>query len=451
MILVIKIMYSPFILNLFNPPKTRPITLKPKDVIIKPPVIKPDFNTYWPTNELKSMVTESSTIDYLVQPCNVINVDTTNNPVTITLVNIQLGIMMMIIVKGTNDLIITAPEHSSKTSTPITAKGTYAIVLFKNYIKYNILTNPISVEVTPLKLKKYTAPESNQWTSVTWSPQLGIFVAVACSGTNRVMTSPDGITWTGRKVEENNWVSLVWSPELSLFVAVSSNGDNRVMTSSDGTKWDNSISTSSTSSTSSSSSYKWQSITWSPQLGIFVVVGINSVMTSSNGVDWVSQKVEANYWSSVTWSPERGMFCAVSRNGNNRVMTSSDGVNWTVCKVEPNGWVSVAWSPQLGIFCAVAYNGNNRVMTSPDGVKWVSQKVEANEWRCVTWSPERGMFCAVSQTGTNRVMTIHNIVQLTTHMVPEANLWRSVTWSPERNVFVAVSASGTNRVMVDKF
>jgi hypothetical protein len=38
--------------------------------------------------------------------------------------------------------------------------------------------------------------EANEWTSVTYSN--GRFVAVAYDGTNRVMTSPDGVTWTKR-------------------------------------------------------------------------------------------------------------------------------------------------------------------------------------------------------------------------------------------------------------
>jgi hypothetical protein len=50
------------------------------------------------------------------------------------------------------------------------------------------------------------------------------------------MTSPDGINWTSRTPAANNaWSSICWSPELSIFVAVSFNGtNNRVMTSSIG-------------------------------------------------------------------------------------------------------------------------------------------------------------------------------------------------------------------------
>jgi hypothetical protein len=63
---------------------------------------------------------------------------------------------------------------------------------------------------------------------------LGLFCAVAQTGTgNRVMTSPDGITWTIRtSAADNGWLSVCWSPERGLFCAVSITGTgNRVMNS----------------------------------------------------------------------------------------------------------------------------------------------------------------------------------------------------------------------------
>jgi hypothetical protein len=69
---------------------------------------------------------------------------------------------------------------------------------------------------------------------VTWAGELGLLVAVSNNGTgNRVMTSPDGITWTTRSSAANNgWTSLTWAKELGLLVAVADTGvGNRVMTS----------------------------------------------------------------------------------------------------------------------------------------------------------------------------------------------------------------------------
>ena len=118
----------------------------------------------------------------------------------------------------------------------------------------------------------------NQWRSVCWSPELGLFCAVADTGTgNRVMTSPDGITWTTRtSAADNGWFSVCWSPELGLFCAVSLNGTgNRVMTSPDGITW---------TTRTSAADNQWLSVCWSPELGLFCAVANagtgNRVMTS---------------------------------------------------------------------------------------------------------------------------------------------------------------------------
>ena len=123
-----------------------------------------------------------------------------------------------------------------------------------NGIQRTLLTNtafrvsvPLIAHTTPnVVLRNYvtdaawlssTSAADNDWWGVCWSPELGLFCAVAAIGTgNRVMTSPDGITWTTRTSAANNgWRSVCWSPELGLFCAVAISGTgNRVMTSVSG-------------------------------------------------------------------------------------------------------------------------------------------------------------------------------------------------------------------------
>ncbi|HMO29742.1 DUF2793 domain-containing protein, partial [Enterovirga sp.] len=71
-----------------------------------------------------------------------------------------------------------------------------------------------------------TSAADNSWYGVCWSAELGLFCAVATTGTgNRVMTSPDGITWTARASSaDNGWVAVCWSAELGLFCAVAASG-----------------------------------------------------------------------------------------------------------------------------------------------------------------------------------------------------------------------------------
>ena len=84
-----------------------------------------------------------------------------------------------------------------------------------------------------------TTAVANEWRSVAYGN--GLWVAVSfleedddddvIADNNQVMTSPDGITWTGRTpaVVDNQWASVAYGD--GLWVAVSIRGDNRVMTS----------------------------------------------------------------------------------------------------------------------------------------------------------------------------------------------------------------------------
>jgi hypothetical protein len=200
-----------------------------------------------------------------------------------------------------------------------------------------------------------SAAEQNFWSSVTYGN--GTFVAVSEGGTNRVMTSPDGITWTARSAaEQNTWQSITYGD--NLFVAVSSGGTNRVMTSPDGITW---------TARSAAEQNTWQSITYGDNL--FVAVssfGINQVMTSPDGITWTARSAaEPNLWTSVTYGDN--LFVAVSGTGTNRVMTSPDGITWTArSAAQQNIWTSVTYGDNL--FVAVSGTGTNRVMTSPDPV-----------------------------------------------------------------------------------
>lgn len=163
----------------------------------------------------------------------------------------------------------------------------------------------------------------NFWRSVCWSPELGIFVAVAISGVgNRVMTSPDGVTWTARTTPNDlNWTSVCWSPEKLLFVATATTGvGNRVMTSPDGVAW-----TARTSAADSS-------------------------------------------WSSIVWAASLGLFVAVSDTGvvGGRVMTSPDGSAWsTVTTTGDQEWACACWSQELSLIVAVSYtDAGNRALTA---------------------------------------------------------------------------------------
>lgn len=192
-----------------------------------------------------------------------------------------------------------------------------------------------------------STPENNSWRSVCFSPTLTLFVAVSSDGTNRVMTSPNGTTWTAQAAAQaNSWRSVCWSPSLALFVAVSSDGTNRVMTSPNGTAW--------TVQTAAEAN-QWQSVCWSADLALFVAVsldGTHRVMTSPNGTAWTVQTAPSSAWVFVIWIDALTVFVAV---GANALMSSTDGVTWTAtlsATVLRASWTGIAWSYRAG--CAVA-------------------------------------------------------------------------------------------------
>ena len=315
--------------------------------------------------------------------------------------------------------------------------------------------NPLSSGVKAVKTwtgRTSSSNETNGWHGVCWSPELGLYVAVAFSGTNRVMTSPDGINWSPRvssSNETNGWHGVCWSPQRMLFVAVANSGTNRVMTSSNGINW--------TGRTSSNETNSWINVCWSPERSLFVAVaydGTNKVMTSPDGITWTGRvsSNETNQWWSVCWSKELGIFVAVAAGGTNSIMTSPDGITWTG-RIPPNDselWHSVCWSPELGIFAAVSPSGNGSVMTSSNGTSWtLIAAANANNWYSVCWCKELSLFVAVAQSGSlNKVMTSCNGITWTGQLsANESNTWYSICWSPELGIFAAVAGAGTNRVM----
>ncbi len=297
-----------------------------------------------------------------------------------------------------------------------------------------------------------TFPNTNTWYAICWSPQLGIFCAVAAFGTagSRVMTSPDGITWTTRtSAADLQWVNIIWIPELFLFVAIANSGTgNRVMTSPNGITW---------TSRTSAADNNWYGITWSPELNLIVVVGAsgvgNRVMTSPDGITWTSRTSAADIsWVAVGWSPELRLFVAVAESGTgNRIMTSIDGINWII-RTSPadNNWRCVSWSPQLRIFCVSSWSvSTNNIMTSSDGINWILRTTPSQQLNNVIWCPEIRTFVALAFSGTNnRILTSFDGVTWTNRTTPVDKTWLWSAWSGELGIFVSIANDATTQCVM---
>jgi hypothetical protein len=281
------------------------------------------------------------------------------------------------------------------------------------------------------------------FTAVCWSPELRLFVAVGDGG--KVVTSPDGITWTERNSgTTTNLSTVVWCPELGLFVAA---GGNPILTSPDGITW-----------TQRTTGIILHDLEWSPQRGIFVGVGPSGrLYTSPDGITWTNRTGQTatlsasyDYWS-VCWSPERALFVTIARYGSasGLVYTSPDGITWTN-RMLPIALLirSVCWSPRLGLFVAVADSGsaNPKIVTSPDGITWTLRVPGGNAGLySVCWADSVGQFIAVGTDPTSpspglAVMTSSDGAGWTQRLSPNPwVIWRGVCWSDELDMAVAVS------------
>ncbi len=222
------------------------------------------------------------------------------------------------------------------------------------------------------------------WSSVTYGN--GLFVAVGFSG---VMTSPDGITWISRFGVTLSSVAF----GNGLFVSINTSNGN-IATSSDGITWTYRI---------IESSSQWNSIAYNN--GLFAVVnnngGVGGVRTSPDGINWTLRDSPSGNWRAI--NSGNGIFVAV---GQGVVMTSLDGITWiSRAGVSFGTWQSITYGN--GLFVVVGDGGTNRVITSTDAITWTKRTAsEANQWVSVTYG--NGQFIAVSSSGTNRVMTSHS-------------------------------------------
>lgn len=160
------------------------------------------------------------------------------------------------------------------------------------------------------------------WNGIT--KKSGLYVAVGASGTSTgVMTSPDGITWTGVStgLASNNWYDV--TNDGTIFVAVGQGTDN-VMTSLDGFSW-----TMRPLPPAIASDVFLNSIYHNGQ--VFIATGSstsgnNCFLSSIDGITWVAgtSPSNGNDWSDVTSHNGRLVAVASSPSGSTDKVAISD-------------------------------------------------------------------------------------------------------------------------------
>jgi hypothetical protein len=357
-------------------------------------------------------------------------------------------------------------------------------------------THQISTSYNGIDWTLRSTPEDNEWSSICWNSNLRSFIAVAESGTNRIMMSSDGVTWTvSAAISANQWSSVIWGDSLStpILVAVSQNGTaNRIMTNTLGNTLDVTTSASAANAIANGKgavasgensiaistgdglvpSFHWNespkpigdvdgvwfNIIWVPELSLFVTqansathVG-NRIATSPDGITWTLRSTPAsNTWIETAWSPTLNLLITVAQSGTPSLMRSSDGITWTNTGFSGTGtalvYQAITWSPELGIFVAV---GNSACGTSRDGLVWTSRTIAAINWGGIVWSPELRIFAASAFSGSaNQITTSPDGITWTSQTTPlPVAEWYRITWSPELRLFVVTGLNRTTNAVM---
>jgi hypothetical protein len=157
-------------------------------------------------------------------------------------------------------------------------------------------------------------PASGAWNTIVWSGELGYFVSTQ-NGTNSA-TSPDGINWTihSGATPNYNWDCIAYSPELVRFVSCAYNSQKSTV-SSDGITW-------SAVNTISASAGACDQVIWASELGIFIVICESTtagLFISPDGYTWTNVSPAFQVTKTITphsgaWSPELGIFSILGNN-----------------------------------------------------------------------------------------------------------------------------------------
>ena len=200
-------------------------------------------------------------------------------------------------------------------------------------------------------------------------------------------------------------------------------------------------------SISSGSSSTWSSVCYSPESNLFVTVGKNAVMSSTNGgALWtVNHTITNGTFTSVCWSPTLRLFCAVA--ATDTVTVSSDATHWYITNYSTPAyaltvqWTSVCWTGTNFVAVSAKSGGS---MVSPNGIDWSTQQIGLSDAYSVAYAPQSNLVCMVG-LGCNAMYSSNNGATFyASKMFPAyatTYAMNSVCWSSNLQKFVAVGSN----------
>lgn len=318
-----------------------------------------------------------------------------------------------------------------------------------------------------------SAIEGNNWLSVCYSEIIGRLVAVAYTGTagQQVMTSDNyGATWTARTTPTPNqyWTEVIRASALGLFIACSEDGTQQIMTSPTGETWTLQT-TPYGSSTQTGGGTVLTTTTYTTPVGGYSSAATAYVNNSTSKefevvlpaltggsvyrIDQVSCQLKTAL-AGTTASLKVTIQAASLYSGVETQI--AEWTNTTTSYVQKT--LSLALNSATGETVTLRYylktsNATYRAYTTVMGYIVTvatsggsSITYTRNQWRGLVMSPTTDLIVAVAQSGDgNRVMFSTNGTDWQNSVSAANNNWKSITCSD--SIFLAVGTTG-DRVMI---
>jgi hypothetical protein len=313
-------------------------------------------------------------------------------------------------IQPNSDLFMTTTDRGSlstgyfsySTATQALFGSSNSQFLFQN--KGDYINYPLVSRFSPFNSSTYGVA----WNGTIW---------VACGqGINTIATSVDGISWIPRDrgiIFTTYAYAAAWSPNLGLWVVVGNSGGtsstNVAATSPDG-------------------------ITWT---------GVPGFITSA-----ANAPLRKGCWAYNPTGTLGSIYVIGELGANSRIYTSADGSNWAFRSIPVSTAYNVGWNGNLFI----ATTSNTTVMTSPDAITWTSRGLAPNITNTygIAYSPAWGVWimCGFynsataggaiqfSYDGINWNYTTMNVANNTAGLV-----LYDVQWNPTNNYFQIVGSN----------
>jgi hypothetical protein len=280
-------------------------------------------------------------------------------------------------------------------------------------------------------------PAGSASKNVAWGGSL--FVAVGDGITETIITSSDGIAWTGRgnTVFSTRGNAVAWNG--SLWVAVGT-GTNTIATSTDGITWVG------RGNPFGGASAEGFGISWNGGFWVATGSGTNRIVYSIDAIFWTAVPNSTSIFTTtglgITYSlPRNNSPLWIIPGSFSDLIVSYDGINYSKINNSPIKFpTGIAWNGYMYVMVGGIGNPTPLLARSFDGITWTRGQstlyAEGIVWNANIWIIVGSGGIIKSSDGINWSSIIN---------IFGSGWGRDIAWNG--NIWVAVASSGTNIIV----